>query len=75
MIELIPKDKLDSTQNNPRIILTKEFMVNNYSDPIIISSLISSQIENIYEMFCIDDANDHFIVVHYRALIATYYPR
>jgi hypothetical protein len=57
-IELISKDKLGLFPNNPRVILTREFMLNNYSDPILISSLISSQTENIYEMFNIENEID-----------------
>ena len=70
-IELISKDKVGLFPNNPRVILTREFIVNNYSNPIIISSLISSQIANIYEMFNINDEVDHYILIHYRLLMPT----
>jgi len=71
IIELIFKDKEGLFPNNPRVILTREFMVNNYSNPIIISSLISSQIDNFYEMLNMKNEVDPHILIHYRRLIAT----
>jgi hypothetical protein len=68
-IELISKDK--AGLNNPRVILSREFMVNRCSNPILISSLISSQTDKIYEMFNIENKVDHNIIIHYRSLMAT----
>jgi hypothetical protein len=70
-IELISKDKAGLYLNNPRVILSGEFMVNRYSDFTLISSLLSSQIENFYKVFNIENEVDHYIIIHYISLRAT----
>jgi hypothetical protein len=47
--------------NNPRIILSNEFIVNKNSNPLIISSLISNQTDFIHNMF--DGEVDHYIFI------------
>jgi hypothetical protein len=68
--EIIPKDKAGLYLNNPRVILTREFMVNRYSDFTLISSLLSSQLLNFCKMFSIENDVDHYIIIHYKLLTA-----
>lgn len=58
-------------ENNPVIILSKEFMVNNTSNPLVISSLIKLQLEKVYNMFNSETSNDHFILIKYTELTAS----
>jgi uncharacterized protein YneF (UPF0154 family) len=56
----------------PKIILTNEFIVNKESNPVIISSLLSNQLENIYNMFDAEYKENHYILIRYTALTASF---
>jgi hypothetical protein len=53
--------------NNPRIILSTEFIINKHSNPIIISSLISQQVKFINNIFGVEV--DHYIMMWFSPLI------
>lgn len=53
--------------NKPRIILSKEFIINKHSNPIIISSLISNQVKYIYNILGVEV--DHCIMMWFSPLI------
>jgi hypothetical protein len=54
-------DIQDNSLNNPRIILSKEFIINKHSNALIISTLISKQVEYIHDMF--GGEVDHHITI------------
>ena len=66
-IEIFPHD-LDS----PKIILTKEFFVNNKSTPLLIHDLIKNQLNSLYDSFNIDCCENHIILIHYASIKAVY---
>jgi hypothetical protein len=53
--------------NKPRIILSKEFIINKHSNPIIISSLISNQVKYIHNILGVEV--DHCIMMWFSPLI------
>jgi hypothetical protein len=59
----------DDSLNKPRIILSKEFIINNHSNPLIISTLISNQVEYIHNMFY--GEVDHHIIIQLSPLKST----
>jgi len=70
-IELIGNNLDNSFTNSPRIIISKEFMVNNESDPILICEFIWGQINILYNLFDIDNKENHFLLIHYASLKAS----
>lgn len=70
--ELITKTSEGLILNNPTIILSNEFMVNNKSNPVIISSLLSTQLENTYNLFNSEYNENHYIVIRYTVLMASH---
>ncbi len=69
--ELISKTQDNLLSNYPRIILSNEFIVNKQSNPVLISSFLSNQLRNVYEMFDSENKDNHYIVIKYTALIAS----
>jgi hypothetical protein len=69
--ELISKTPDNLLSNYPRIILSNEFIINKDSNPAIISTLLSNQLRNVYDMFDSENKDNHYIVIKYTALIAT----
>jgi hypothetical protein len=69
--ELISKTSDGLFLNYPRIILSKEFMLNKCSDPVLISRLLSTELENIYRMFDAEDNEKHYIRIQYTHLTAS----
>jgi len=67
-IKLISKDSDGSYNVDQRINLATEFVINRYSNPVIISSFITSQLIEIYNMF-----NNHnqniYILIEFTELI------
>jgi len=68
---LVSKGSDDLFSNYPRIILSNEFMVNKYSDPVIISTLLSKELENLYNMVDGEYNENHYIIISYTVLIAS----
>lgn len=71
-LELFSDSSDDLFLNHPRIILSNEFIVNKYSNPVLISSLLSSKLEQLYKMFDAEYNDNHYIVIRYGSLIASY---
>jgi hypothetical protein len=69
--EVISKKPDGLFSNYPRIILSNEFMVNKNSNPVIISSLLSTELDNLYNMFNAEYNDYHYILIRYTALIAS----
>lgn len=68
-IEVISNNYENLTANTPRIILSKEFMVNNKSDPVLISRLIVDQLIIFSNLFNIDNNDKYSILIHFSSLI------
>jgi len=68
---LVSKGSDDLFSNYPRIILSNEFMVNKYSDPVIISTLLSKELENLYNMVDGEYNENHYIIIQYTLLTAS----
>lgn len=71
ILELVSKKSDVLYSNYPRIILSNEFMLNKCSDPTLISTLLSTALENIYNMFEAEHNENHYIVIRYTVLIAS----
>lgn len=69
--ELVSKNQIVYFSNYPKIILSNEFMLNKCSDPVLISSLLSRELENIYQMFDAGYNKKYYIIIHYTVLIAS----
>jgi hypothetical protein len=69
--ELISNTSNDLSSIYPKIILTNEFIVNMQSNPVIISSLLSNQLENVYNMFDSEYNENHYILIRYTVLTAS----
>jgi hypothetical protein len=46
-------------------------MVNNNSNPVLISTLITDQLNILCNLFNIDNNKNHLILIHYASLKAT----
>lgn len=68
---LVTKTSDELFSNYPRIILSNEFMLNKNSNPVIISSLLSIELDNLYNMFDAEYNDNHYILIKYTALIAS----
>jgi hypothetical protein len=71
-IEFIAYNSDISLTNRPRIILSKEFMVNKDSDPLLISNFLIDQLNVLYNLFDIENNENHIILIHYVSLNASY---
>lgn len=69
--ELVSKNADDLLTHYPKITLCNEFVINNNSNPVLISTLLSTELENIYNMFDAEYNEDHYIVIRYTVLIAS----
>ncbi len=69
LLEYVSLDIENNSLNNPKIILSKEFIINNHSNPLIISTLISKQVEYIHNMFY--GEVDHHIIIWLSPLKST----
>jgi hypothetical protein len=69
IIELILKNTEELPKNDYRIVLSSEFMVNNHSNPNLISTLISNQLEKVYNMFNSKKDDNHYVLIHVIELI------
>jgi len=70
-IELVLKNNEGLFIREPKVIITNEFMVNNCSNPVIISTLISKGLENIYNLFNIENKENHYILIQYTVLMTS----
>jgi len=71
-IELISNNSEEIFPSHHRVILSKEFIVNKHSNPLIISTLISNGVENIYNMFNHSNKNkNHYILIKYTILMTS----
>lgn len=68
---LVSKGSNELFSNYPRIILNKEFMVNKYSDPATISTLLKTELENLYNMFDAKYDDNHYIIIQITLLTAS----
>ena len=69
-IEIISKQK--PIMNSPRIMLSREFIMNSESNPLIISSLIKNQFDELCKIFyIIDHDENYFILIRYTSLKIT----
>jgi len=58
--------------NYPKFILSDEFIVNKLSNPVIVSTFLSTQQENTYNLFNSDYNENQYIVIQYTNLMASH---
>ena len=59
-----------STHNIPRFILTKEFMVNKESNAVLISSLLTTQLQTVKKTLEVNVLPAHNIIIYHCSLKA-----
>jgi len=67
-IELILKSSEGLYLRDPRVILSTEFMINNHSNHILISSLISTELNKVFKMFDCKESENYYILIQYTEL-------
>jgi hypothetical protein len=70
-IEIVSLEEVEII-NRPRIILSKEFMINYLSDPLLISTFIAHQINILSTIYKFDKNTKHILLIHFAALNASY---